>query len=166
MDYARRSFRKRLQTCSSFSQTNSYPRNKGHQTASAIGSNSDCSRRWRSTSLFNKNGNIMGVEAVIDKDLASAQLAIDIKADKFIILTNVKQCYLNYKKRTQLPIKEMNLDEALTYLEQGQFSSGSMGPKVQAAIDYITNSGKEAYITDIENVLRAIEKEAGTFIYH
>lgn len=113
-----------------------------------------------------KNGNIMGVEAVIDKDLASAQLAIDIKADKFIILTNVKQCYLNYKKRTQLPIKEMNLDEALTYLEQGQFSSGSMGPKVQAAIDYITNSGKEAYITDIENVLRAIEKEAGTFIYH
>jgi carbamate kinase len=112
------------------------------------------------------DGLTKGVEAVIDKDLASAQLAIDIKADKFIILTNVKQCYLNYKKKTQIPIKEMNLDEAHTYLEQGQFSSGSMGPKVQAAIEYITNGGGAAFITDIENVQSAIEKESGTFIHH
>jgi carbamate kinase len=115
---------------------------------------------------MSKDDSIIGVEAVIDKDLASAQLAIEIKADKFIILTNVKQCYLNYKKRTQVPIFDMNLDEAHTYLDQGQFSSGSMGPKVQAAIEYITNGGKEAYITDIKNIQAAIDKESGTFIHH
>ncbi len=114
----------------------------------------------------NENGLYSGVEAVIDKDLASARLAIDLKADKFIILTNVPYCYLNYKKTSQMELKEMNLDEANTYLEQGQFSSGSMGPKVLAAVDYLTNGGKEAYITNIENISPAIEKEAGTFLHH
>jgi carbamate kinase len=60
----------------------------------------------------------------------------------------------------------MNLDEANTYLEQGQFSSGSMGPKVQAAVEYLTNSGKEAYITSINKAALALNKEAGTFIHH
>lgn len=115
---------------------------------------------------IDENGAYSGIEAVIDKDLASARLAIDLKADKFIILTNVPYCYLNYKKNSQIALKEMNLDEANTYLEQGQFSSGSMGPKVMAAVDYITNGGSEAYITDIENILPAIEKEKGTFIHH
>lgn len=113
-----------------------------------------------------ENGSYTGVEAVIDKDLASARLAIDLKADKFIILTNVPFCYLNFKKKSQSILKEMNLDEANTYLEQGQFSSGSMGPKVMAAVDYIVNAGKEAYITDIENVHSALEREFGTFIHH
>jgi carbamate kinase len=112
------------------------------------------------------NGSLRGVEAVIDKDLASAKLAIEIKADKFIIITNVKQCYLNFRKKTQLEIREMNLDEANTYLEQGQFSAGSMGPKVLAAAEYILNGGKEAFITDIESIQLAIKKEAGTYIHH
>lgn len=112
------------------------------------------------------NGNLKGVEAVIDKDLASAQLAIDLKADKFIILTNVHCCYLNYGKSSQSKITEMNLDEAVTYLEQGQFSSGSMGPKIQAAIEYLTNGGKEVYITDLENTIQALNKESGTYIHH
>jgi carbamate kinase len=60
----------------------------------------------------------------------------------------------------------MNLDEAQTYFEQGQFSSGSMGPKVQAAIEYLNNAGKEAYITDISNSFSAINKESGTYIHH
>ncbi len=114
----------------------------------------------------NDDGSYTGIEAVIDKDLASARLAIDLKADKFVILTNVPYCYLNFKKKSQIELKELNLDEANTYLEQGQFSSGSMGPKVMAAVDYITNGGLEAYITDIENILPAIEKEKGTFIHH
>ena len=113
-----------------------------------------------------ENGSYTGIEAVIDKDLASARLAIDLKADKFIILTNVPYCYLNFKKESQTILKEMNLDEANTYLEQGQFSSGSMGPKVMAAVDYIVNGGKEAYITNIESVNSALEKETGTFIHH
>ena len=113
-----------------------------------------------------ENGSYEGIEAVIDKDLASARLAIDLKADKFIILTNVPYCYLNFKKESQTILKEMNLDEANTYLEQGQFSSGSMGPKVMAAVDYILNGGKEAYITDIENVHSALERETGTYIHH
>jgi carbamate kinase len=116
--------------------------------------------------FLKKDGSYIGIEAVIDKDLASARLAIDLKADKFIILTNVPYCYLNFKKKSQIVLREMNLDEAHTYLEQGQFSSGSMGPKVMAAVDYITNGGKEAFITNIENVIQAIEKETGTFIHH
>jgi len=60
----------------------------------------------------------------------------------------------------------MNLDEANTYLSQGQFSSGSMGPKVSAAIDYLTNGGNEAYITSIEQIVPALMKNAGTFLHH
>lgn len=116
--------------------------------------------------VLNKKNQYEGVEAVIDKDLASAQLAIDLKADKFIILTNVDSCFLNYKKKSQTSLSEMNLDEAVTYLEQGHFSSGSMGPKVQAAVEYITNGGKEAYITSINKTVLALKHEAGTVIHH
>jgi carbamate kinase len=115
---------------------------------------------------LNELGNYEGIEAVIDKDSASARLAIDLKADKFIMVTNVANCYLNFKKKSHVTLREMNLDEAHTYMDQGQFSAGSMGPKVDAAIDFITNGGKEAYITDIQNILPALEKEAGTFIHH
>ncbi len=106
-----------------------------------------------------------GLEAVIDKDLASARLAIDINADKLIILTNVEYCYLNYNKPNQIVLKEMNLDEAITYLEQGQFSAGSMGPKVQAAIDFITATQKEAVISQLEYLQDAIKGKIGTRIY-
>lgn len=116
--------------------------------------------------VINDKGEYEGVEAVIDKDFASAQLAIDLKADKFIILTNVEYCYLNFKKPSQTVLREMNLDEAHTYMDQGQFSAGSMGPKVQAAIEYLTNDGKQAYITNIENIQEAINRETGTFIHH
>ncbi len=116
--------------------------------------------------VLNKQNELIGKEAVIDKDLASSRLAIDLKADKFIILTNVENCFLNFKKKSQTILRDMNLDEANTYLEQGQFSSGSMGPKVQAAIDYLTNGGKEAYITSIEKIVPATNHTAGTFLHH
>lgn len=112
------------------------------------------------------NDEFLGVEAVIDKDLASARLAIDLKADKLIILTNVSNCYLNYKSDSQLKIKEMNLDEAQTYYEQGQFSSGSMGPKVLASIEYLLNGGNEVFISDSNDILRTLNYEKGTFIHH
>ena len=111
------------------------------------------------------SGWLLGIEAVIDKDLASAQLAIDIKADRLIILTNVDSCYLNFKKENQTAIREMNLDEANTYLLQGHFSSGSMGPKVTSAIEFITSTGNEAIITSIVNLKSALEGRAGTIIH-
>lgn len=116
--------------------------------------------------IMNAEGAYEGVEAVIDKDLASSQLAVDLKADKFVILTNVDNCYLNFKKPSQTKLDEMNLDEANTYLEQGQFSAGSMGPKVTAAVEYLTNGGHEVYITSIDKIVQALNKEAGTFVHH
>jgi carbamate kinase len=111
------------------------------------------------------NDNIIGIEAVIDKDLASAQLAIDLKVDEFIILTNVEYCFINFKKPDQITIKDMNLDEAITYSEQGHFSSGSMGPKVTAAIEFVSNSGNSAIITNLENLESALKGNSGTIIH-
>jgi len=106
-----------------------------------------------------------GVEAVIDKDLASARLAIDLNADRLIILTNVDSCYINFKQENQIELNEMNLDEANTYYEQGHFSAGSMGPKVLAAIDFVTLTGKTAIISSIDKLKDALENRAGTLIH-
>jgi carbamate kinase len=114
---------------------------------------------------IDENNLVHGVEAVIDKDSASSQLAIDLKADKLIILTNVEYCYLNYNKENELKIKEMNLDEAQTYLDQGHFSSGSMGPKVSAAVDFVLNTGKTAIISNLENLAKAVDGLSGTKIH-
>lgn len=106
-----------------------------------------------------------GMEAVIDKDLASSRLAIDINADKLIILTNVENCYINYKKPNQITLKDLNLDEATTYIEQGHFTAGSMGPKVQAAIEFVQSTGNVAIISSIEKLNEAVEGKAGT-VFH
>ena len=103
-----------------------------------------------------------GMEAVIDKDLASARLAIDINADKLVILTNVDNCYINFKKPNQITLTDLNLDEASTYTEQGHFSAGSMGPKVQAAVEFVNATGKTAIISSIEKINDALEGKAGT----
>jgi carbamate kinase len=108
---------------------------------------------------------IKGVEAVIDKDLASARLAIDIRADKLIILTNVDACYINFKQENQIELREMNLDEANTYYDQGHFSAGSMGPKIQAAIDFVTATGKNAIISSIEKLEDSLQNKSGTLIH-
>jgi carbamate kinase len=108
---------------------------------------------------------LRGMEAVIDKDLASARLAIDLKADKLIILTNVECCYINFKKPNQIELKDMNLDEAHTYFEQGHFSTGSMGPKVLSALEFVENTGNTAIITSIEKLSETLEGKAGTVIH-
>ncbi len=114
---------------------------------------------------ISKENEIRGMEAVIDKDLASAQLAIDLKADKLIILTNVDCCYINFKKSNQIELREMNLDEAQTYFDQGHFSAGSMGPKVLAALEFVQNTGNKAIITSIEKLKEALEGKSGTLIH-
>jgi carbamate kinase len=116
--------------------------------------------------VWNSEDNeLRGMEAVIDKDLASAQLAIDLKADKLIILTNVECCYINFKKPNQIDLKDLNLDEAQTYYDQGHFSAGSMGPKILAAIEFVQNTGNTAIITSIEKLSQALSGNAGTIIH-
>ena len=102
---------------------------------------------------------IDGIEAVIDKDLASQVLANAINADYLLILTDTDYVYLNYRKPNQKRLVEMTIDEAKRYYEEGQFPPGSMGPKVLAAIRFVKNGGKAAYIGPLgraRDILRGI----------
>lgn len=90
---------------------------------------------------------LQGIDAVIDKDLASALLASQINADKFFILTDVPKVCLNYNTPQESHIDRMTIAEAQQYLDEGQFPEGSMGPKIRAAIRFVENSGKDTIIT-------------------
>lgn len=94
------------------------------------------------------NGEIKGVEAVIDKDLASALTAIAVKADEFYILTDVPKVYINFRKPDEKALDVITMAEAEKYLEEKQFAEGSMAPKVRAAIQFVKNGGKECIITE------------------
>ncbi len=91
---------------------------------------------------------LYGVEAVIDKDLASSLLANEIGADAFFILTDVPKVYINFHKPDQKALDVITVDEAQKYFDEGQFASGSMAPKILAAINFIKNGGKETIITE------------------
>ncbi len=114
--------------------------------------------------IINHDGLIEGVEAVIDKDLTAALIARIIKADLFVILTSVDTVYIDYGKPTQRPLRVATVEEMKTYLRQGQFPPGSMGPKIQAAIEYIEGGGKEVLITSANKLRAAVERKAGTRI--
>ncbi len=94
------------------------------------------------------NGSIKGVEAVIDKDLASALTAIQIGADEFYILTDVPKVYINFRKPDEKALDVITVTEAKEYLAQGQFAEGSMAPKIRAGIMFVENGGKECVITE------------------
>ena len=96
----------------------------------------------------NDKKNLVGVEAVIDKDLASSLLASEINADAFFILTDVPNVFLNFHKPNQIKLEKITSQEAEKYLEAGEFTDGSMGPKILAAIQFIKNGGKETIITE------------------
>lgn len=104
----------------------------------------------------------VGVEAVIDKDLSSALLAVDIKADLFVLLTNAEQVCLNYGKPDQRALDALTCDEARAYLRAGHFPPGSMGPKVQAALMYLEAGGREVLITSPDQLSSALDGNAGT----
>lgn len=93
-----------------------------------------------------------GQEAVIDKDLASALLAQQIKADKFIILTDVPYVYSNYGTTQQKALKVINYKNAERLLEEGIFGEGNMAPKIKAAINFVKSGGKEVIITNLEGI--------------
>ncbi len=114
--------------------------------------------------IINQDGLIEGVEAVIDKDLTAALIARTIKADLFVILTSVDTVYIDYGKPTQRPLRVATVEEMKAYLSQGQFPPGSMGPKIQAAVEYIEGGGKEVLITSANKLRAAVERKAGTRI--
>ncbi|MCD4745249.1 MAG: carbamate kinase [Bacteroidales bacterium] len=90
---------------------------------------------------------LQGIDAVIDKDLASSLLAVQINADKFFILTDVPKVCLNYNTPQEKSLDRITVTEAKRYLEEGHFAEGSMAPKITAAINFVENSGKDAIIT-------------------
>ncbi len=95
-----------------------------------------------------KDGLIHGVEAVIDKDLASALTAVEIGADEFYILTDVPKVYLNFKKPNEKALDTITVAEAKQYLAEGHFTEGSMAPKIRAAIYFVESGGAECIITE------------------
>ena len=111
-----------------------------------------------------RDRSLRGIEAVIDKDLASERLAEDINADVFLILTDVEQVMLNYGDVEEVGIERMTVDEAETYLKEGQFSEGSMKPKVEAGINFVKATGKKTIITALNKASEALEEKAGTRI--
>lgn len=114
--------------------------------------------------VIEKDGELIGVEAVIDKDYAGSLLARSIHADLFLISTAVEKVALNYNKPDQKWLAHLTLDEAKKYLAEGHFHKGSMGPKIQAIIWFFEAGGKEALITNPENIERALRGETGTHI--
>ncbi len=111
------------------------------------------------------NGEYRGVAAVIDKDFASSLLAREIKADLFLIATAVEKVAINFGTSEQKWLDRMTLREAKQYLAEGKhFAKGSMAPKIQAIIWYLEAGGKQALITNPENIGRALKGETGTWI--
>jgi carbamate kinase len=109
-----------------------------------------------------RDGQWRGVEAVIDKDFASALLAAELKADLYVILTGVAKVALDFGKPTQRTIDRLTLVEAEKHLRDGQFPAGSMGPKIEAAIQFVRATEREVLITDVEHLRDALAGKDGT----
>jgi carbamate kinase len=114
--------------------------------------------------VVRENGKLKGIEAVIDKDRASALLAIEINADELIILTGVEKVALNYGKPNQTFVDTLIVDDAMKYLKEGHFPAGSMGPKIEAAIDFVSATNKTCLITDMRKLKEALSGKTGTRI--
>lgn len=115
--------------------------------------------------VIEKDAELVGVEAVIDKDFASQKLAELVKADLLIILTGVDNVYVNYNQLDQKKLEEVTVTELKEYIADNQFAPGSMLPKVEAAISFVENypQGK-AIITSLENIGAVLEGDAGTIV--
>jgi carbamate kinase len=111
-----------------------------------------------------ENSEVRGVEAVIDKDRASALLAAKLGIEHFMISTEVPEVYINYKKSNQQKLRTVSIAEAQKYYADGQFSEGSMKPKIEAALDFLHGGGKMVTITDPEHLIPALNGDAGTRI--
>ena len=111
-----------------------------------------------------EEGNLIGVEAVIDKDLASSLLARGIGADLLLVSTGVEKVAINFNTPDRRWLDRMSVAEAKKHYADNQFDRGSMGPKIQAVIEFIEGGGQTGLITNPENIGRALAGETGTFI--
>lgn len=109
-------------------------------------------------------GALHGVEAVIDKDLSASLLAQRLDADRLLILTDVEQVYINFRKPDQKALACITPEEAQGYIAAGHFAAGSMGPKMRAALQFVQAGGKEAIITHLHSVVEALEGKTGTHV--
>ena len=112
--------------------------------------------------VIEKNAQLRGIEAVVDKDYASALLATNVKADLFLITTSVEKVALNFGKPNEKTLDRMTLKEAKKGLKDGYFPPGSMGPKIKAIVSFLEKGGKQAIITNPQNIERALLGETGT----
>ena len=113
----------------------------------------------------NKNGTLDGVEAVLDKDRTAALLARILAVDSLLILTDVEKVFINYSRSDQRALDKMTVEDCRKYLEEGQFPSGSMGPKIESAISFLSDSkDKTVRIASLERAEDALEGSAGTTI--
>jgi len=108
---------------------------------------------------------LSGVEAVIDKDLASAKLGEQVGANILLIASDVEKVSLNFQKSDQRNLDKLSISEAKKFLKLGHFPPGNMGPKIQAVINFLESGGEKAIITSIEKIKAALEGTAGTQIY-
>ena len=113
---------------------------------------------------YEDDGRLEGVDAVIDKDRTAAILANDINAEDLIIITATDHVYLNFDKPDREPLNEISVALAKQYHADGQFPAGNMGPKIEAAINFIENGGKRTIITSLENTREAVTGKIGTVI--
>jgi carbamate kinase len=113
----------------------------------------------------NEKGELEGIDAVIDKDMASSLLASQLNAGLFVISTAVEKVYLNYGKPDAVPLDSITVEQAVKYTEEGHFAPGSMLPKIKAAVEFLVQGGKEAIITTPQSLTKAVRGESGTHIY-
>ncbi len=114
--------------------------------------------------VIDDNGMLTGVDAVIDKDLSSSLLARLIDFDMLLILTNVEKVYLNYNKDNEIGLDTLYVDDALKYIDDGEFAKGSMLPKIEACISFVKETNKQAIITSLLSAKDALEGKTGTLI--
>jgi len=103
-----------------------------------------------------------GIEAVVDKDLASAKLAEEIRVDIMLIATDVEKVALNYRTPSQLELDRLTVEDAKRYLNEDQFEEGSMKPKIEAAVQFLESGGEKVIITSTDKIIEALERRAGT----
>ncbi|MGZ5493591.1 MAG: carbamate kinase [Thermoanaerobaculia bacterium] len=114
--------------------------------------------------VHGRDGQWRGIEAVIDKDFAASLLGAELSVDLFMIMTNVAQVSIDYGKPTQKQLDRLTVDEAEKHLAAGQFPAGSMGPKIEAAIQFVRSSGKSVLISDVDHIRDAIGGSGGTLL--
>ncbi len=114
--------------------------------------------------VYDENKHLKGIAAVIDKDLAGEKLAEVVGADIFLILTDVSNACIQYGKPEEKKLGVLSYDEMKKYSQEGHFGSGSMGPKVNAALRFVEYGGERSIITSLDQAFEAITKSAGTQI--